>query len=118
MPQGSQFVSIGYDDVESNKTHLGNNKWMPTKLFNAVMNNNKPSVFVKDLARYLFGTEILIKSTVTGKPSNRSKNKLENKNITNPEPLDPTLLTTLRGEFYIFLKNTFSTSINLKNTSH
>lgn len=67
---------------------------MCTRLFNALMNLNKPSIFVKNLARYLFGKEVLISSTVTGKESNRTKTKNIDSNLT---PLDASLLATLRG---------------------
>lgn len=63
------------------------------------MNKSKPSLFVKDLARHLFGKEILLESTVTGKLSNRSKN-MGDHGKSDPKPLDPTLLSSLRGNFF------------------
>lgn len=59
------------------------------------MNKNKPSLFVKDLARYLFGKDQLLQSNISGKLSNRSKKMIEP-----PKLLDPVLISALRGKFY------------------
>lgn len=66
---------------------------MPTRSFNCLMNKNKPSIFVREMARTLFTSEVLVNSTITGKSSNRSKSTLPK-----PFQLDPTMLSVLRGK--------------------
>lgn len=62
------------------------------------MGHKKPAIFVKDLARHIFGSEALMNSTVTGRLSNRSKLK----GAKQPDALDPTVLAAIRGK-YIYL---------------
>lgn len=78
------------------QTLIGQNYWIPTKVFNTIMNNNKPSIFVKEMARYLFTSEVLIASTVTGRASNRT---IKKNSTSKPTQLDPNLLSILRGIF-------------------
>ncbi|XP_034935245.1 uncharacterized protein [Chelonus insularis] len=87
------FPPIGDDDKDNKSTHIGGGESIPTTTYKLMMSEKKPSVFVRDAAKVLFGEEILRISTITGKLSNRSRKsqklKMEQKK------LDPRLLNIL-----------------------
>lgn len=70
---------------------------MDRTLFNEAMRSNRPSIFVNNMARYIFGKETLIKSTVSGENSRRKKNFTEDETSEKPSKLDSDSLELLRG---------------------
>ncbi|KAH0558762.1 hypothetical protein KQX54_000524, partial [Cotesia glomerata] len=52
---------------------IGNDQWVTEDYFATMMASSKISTFIDYAARYIFGDEILLKSTVSGRRSNRSK---------------------------------------------
>ena len=54
------------------------------------------------MARAVFGKTTLLESTVTGKQSNRNKNKRTESNKQPPKQLDPTKLSCIRGKKTFF----------------
>lgn len=55
------------------QTHIGDNIWISTGMYNKIKLSKKDSIFVKVLPRCIFPREELQNSTVTGRFSNRSK---------------------------------------------
>jgi hypothetical protein len=66
--------------------------WVPAGQFDTLLCQKKPTVFVRELAKIVFGDKTLIKSTVTGKISNRSKG-----DTAVPEKLDGRKLAAIKG---------------------
>ncbi|XP_074109315.1 uncharacterized protein LOC141534073 [Cotesia typhae] len=81
------------DANDKNQIFLGDDEWITRTFYEALMGAKLPN-FIEQLADHIFGRDVLLKSTVTGKPSNRSKNAP-------PEvkQLDPHLLQRMRGMF-------------------
>ncbi|KAJ8684752.1 hypothetical protein QAD02_020545 [Eretmocerus hayati] len=71
-PNGS-FLAVGYLDKRSLMVHVGKDQWMPQTEYNYGFSLVCPKEFVRHMALKLIGEEVLKQSTVTGKPSNRSK---------------------------------------------
>lgn len=59
------------------KIHLGENMWMDTKLYNNIVRDaGTNAVFVRDMAAYLYGEDLMNKS-VTGMKAPRTGQKKE-----------------------------------------
>ncbi|XP_057329838.1 BEN domain-containing protein 5-like [Microplitis mediator] len=93
-------VKIGFIDENNGKAYLGNGHWITTNFYHTLMAIPRVRVLVENLARHIFGDEVLLKSTVSGKTSNRSKNKSDE-----VCQLDPELLSRTRGFFEHYLRN-------------
>ncbi|XP_074107829.1 uncharacterized protein LOC141533057 [Cotesia typhae] len=84
-------MKIGFIDEEKGQVYMGYDKWITTNFYHKLMALPKIQLFVENVARFVFGDEVLLKSTVSGKTSNRSKNK-----STEIYQLDPTSLSQTR----------------------
>ncbi|XP_074115462.1 uncharacterized protein LOC141538072 isoform X1 [Cotesia typhae] len=97
-------MKIGFIDEEKGQVYMGYDKWITTNFYHKLMALPKIQLFVENVARFVFGDEVLLKSTVSGKTSNRSKNK-----STEIYQLDPTSLSQTRGFFEHYLRNSVFT---------
>ncbi|XP_014300328.1 uncharacterized protein LOC106694224 [Microplitis demolitor] len=99
-------MTCGYEDTKLSKVYLGPEVWIDSKFFKSLLRNNKYSLFVKQLSRYLFGDETLMKSTVTGKTSNRKKKICKDKKeeLVDPEQLDPILISIVRDSLKYYFR--------------
>ncbi|XP_057324144.1 uncharacterized protein LOC130666849 [Microplitis mediator] len=96
----------GYEDTKVSKVYLGPDVWIDSRTFKSLLRNNKYSLFVKQLCRYLFGEETLKKSTVTGKTSNRKIKLCKDKEeeVVTPEQLDPILISIVRDSLKYYFR--------------
>ncbi|XP_074115464.1 uncharacterized protein LOC141538072 isoform X2 [Cotesia typhae] len=104
-------MKIGFIDEEKGQVYMGYDKWITTNFYHKLMALPKIQLFVENVARFVFGDEVLLKSTVSGKTSNRSKNK-----STEIYQLDPTSLSQTRGFFEHYLRNSVFTHGNTIKT--
>lgn len=97
--------------------HIGRDVWLQSSIYNnIIIKSDTPQKFVGNVVTSVFGEEVLLRSTVTGRSSNRSK---KNKSIPNntddesetdseekpeqsrndvkPDQLDPTKTLACRG---------------------
>ncbi|KAK0072140.1 hypothetical protein PV326_000401 [Microctonus aethiopoides] len=95
--QNGAYESIGYKRKDNNNitVHIGKGLFIPETNFNIMLNSSSPSVFVRNASRVVFGEDVLLCSTVTGKHSNRSKKKGA---IPAPTPLNPSGLDLIHGQ--------------------
>ncbi|XP_031781872.1 uncharacterized protein LOC107981474 isoform X2 [Nasonia vitripennis] len=79
MNYNKNFNKIGFLRKSDQKVHIGRNIWIDEGVYNGVLNkaNNKPSLCVDRILIAVFGETVLMTSTKSGKPSNRT---LKNKN--------------------------------------
>ncbi|KAJ8678865.1 hypothetical protein QAD02_014652 [Eretmocerus hayati] len=99
------------------KVHVGRDQWIPRKKWVYAFGMTKPKQFVRYLALHLYGPETLKKSTISGKPSNRSKKRGTidgdkegseegcKEEIKLPETLDPEKLEAIRDSTRFFLRS-------------
>ncbi|XP_071855031.1 BEN domain-containing protein 5-like [Apostichopus japonicus] len=73
------------------KVHIGQNVWLPVKTWEMLQLQNKNSVFVKNLAVAIWGSDKLKDKSVDGKACNRFKG-----NAAKP-PLSPVKLDTMKA---------------------
>ncbi|KAK0169502.1 hypothetical protein PV328_011959 [Microctonus aethiopoides] len=94
--QNGAYESIGYKRKDNNNitVHIGKGLFIPETNFNIMLNSSSPSVFVRNASRVVFGEDVLLCSTVTGKHSNRSKKKGA---IPAPTPLNPSGLDLIHA---------------------
>ena len=78
---------------------LGQGVVIAATKFDSVMSQQKNSLFVKNLAVAIFGTECLRQSSVTGKSSNRYKGRAA------CEPLDKQKMLALSGNHHSNFSN-------------
>ena len=78
-----------------------------TTKFDTIMSQQKNSLFVKNLAVAIFGTEVLRQSSLTGKSSNRYKGRAASK------PLDVEKLQALHGNHYSNVSNALNLSFKI-----
>lgn len=74
------------------QVHIGQNVWLPVKTWEMLQLQNKNSVFVKNLAVAIWGSDKLKDKSVDGKACNRFKG-----NAAKP-PLSPVKLDTMKGK--------------------
>ncbi|XP_044739141.1 zinc finger protein 845-like [Chrysoperla carnea] len=95
---------VGFVDAATGKIYLAENILIEKGVFVSWLNVVKPTIFVKKVAKYLFGKEVLRRSTITGKISNRSiKNNDER-----PMQLDPIKIAVVRDVYEYYLKKRFN----------
>ena len=79
--------------------YLGFDWWLPKNIYDMVKENVKSaSMFVNNLCIAMYGVKTLVKSTLTGKHSNRSSKKDQ----ANPERLDETKFYAMKSKFTVF----------------
>lgn len=95
--------------------HLGRGIWIPKIKFNEASNSNSPSIFVKTICDMVFTPDELKHSTVSGKPTNRSKSDSRK-----PNKLDPTKILSIKGifTFYQYLEILFFLKIGIFQNLH
>lgn len=81
------------------QVYIGDNEWISDNLYELWMGLPKISQFIEEVARYIFGENTLLQSTVTGKKSNRSKEEP----AVPVNRLDPTLVARMRGNYATYL---------------
>ncbi|CAH2084725.1 unnamed protein product [Euphydryas editha] len=87
----NQVKPVGYVRVDTNMIHLGQNVWLPKQsiIIDAVYNAATNSMFVKNIAMAVFGSQYLKEHSVKGKSCNKTKSK--------PRPaIDPTKALAVR----------------------
>ncbi|XP_074113417.1 uncharacterized protein LOC141536651 isoform X2 [Cotesia typhae] len=90
--------AVGYVRIDTNMIHLGQNVWLPKQSYDdAVYNAATNSMFVKNIAMAVFGSQYLKEHSVKGKGCNKTKSK--------PRPaIDPTKALAIRDIFEYYLK--------------
>ncbi|XP_039309440.1 GRIP and coiled-coil domain-containing protein PFC0235w isoform X4 [Solenopsis invicta] len=83
-----QPLSVGFVRKSDNMIYLGNGEWMLYDTYKSVIFNSKdsPSEFVKNIAMEIFGSEVLLESSVFGKPCNK-KGRIPEKPALNSQKL-------------------------------
>ncbi|XP_029169771.1 putative uncharacterized protein DDB_G0282129 isoform X1 [Nylanderia fulva] len=67
-------IAIGYIEADTEKIYLGHNVWISTESYALVIGTaTTPSMFVAEMMLVLFPYKTLLNSTLSGKPSNRTK---------------------------------------------
>ncbi|XP_011257022.2 pentatricopeptide repeat-containing protein PFL1605w-like [Camponotus floridanus] len=83
--------------------HIGRNQWLDEKVYNNVNNKSKnPKQFVGNVLVAVFGSEILQKSTITG----RASNKMNSKEKFNQ--LDPTVAAACKDAYAHWLETLYA----------
>ncbi|XP_051155198.1 uncharacterized protein LOC127277851 isoform X2 [Leptopilina boulardi] len=100
--EGEQFTAepfVGRITRDYRKFHMGRGEFLNVENYALAMSNvDKPSQFVKNLSVAVFGKDILRKSTVSGRKSNRSKDEEI------PPALDSTKLLAIYDTYKYWLK--------------
>ncbi|KAJ8666151.1 hypothetical protein QAD02_007813 [Eretmocerus hayati] len=71
----SSTLAVGYEDRPNFMVHVGRDHRIPKQEWTHAFSLTCPRDFTRHFAFHLFGLETLRKSTLTGEPSNRSKNE-------------------------------------------
>ncbi|XP_031788907.1 uncharacterized protein LOC116417903 [Nasonia vitripennis] len=108
MNYNKNFNKIGFLRKSDQKVHIGRNIWIDEGVYNGVLNkaNNKPSLCVDRILIAVFGETVLMTSTKSGKPSNRTlKNKNSDEKKNEIKQLDQTKLQACQDFYNYWLKN-------------
>lgn len=74
----NDFTRIGSESDDHKRIYIGHNHWMDKEMYKTAMDSRRASLFINTMAVYIFGTDTLLKSTVTGNTSRKSKDIKEN----------------------------------------
>ncbi|KAH0553117.1 hypothetical protein KQX54_000032, partial [Cotesia glomerata] len=64
---------IGTESADHNTIYIGHGRWMGKESYKTAMDVRRATLFINTMALYIFGSDTLIKSTMTGATSRRSK---------------------------------------------
>lgn len=89
---------VGYVSEDGIQIHLGRNEWLPVTTYAfAVSNARTTSVLTRNLATAVFTDKVLIKCTLTGKHSNRTKmNNTDDISTISMDKLDPVKVMAIK----------------------
>ncbi|KAJ8685592.1 hypothetical protein QAD02_021385 [Eretmocerus hayati] len=101
----SSNLAVGYENRTNFMVHVGRDQWIPKQEWTYAFSLTCPRDFTRHLAFHLFGLETLRKSTLTGKPSNRSKNKDIERKKPKPDKLDDSVIFFLKADKFKEMKS-------------
>ncbi|KAH0537968.1 hypothetical protein KQX54_002214 [Cotesia glomerata] len=92
----NDFTRIGSESDDHKKIYIGLDHWMEKEMDKTAMESRRATMFINTMTVYIFGTDTLIKSTVTGNTSRRSKDIKDD--VEKPLKLPQDGITILRGK--------------------